>query len=385
MDKLVMSKSDEIIMKLVHYFVTEENYTPVIVKGVKDEIWLENTEAFYKIVRINANYIHNVEQLNYDLFKVNNICKQIKRKTLTWKMRVVNILLDLNEDIEVKDTKNIQTIVIRNISDVKKSSKLAAIFPEIKNNPLNDEKGLDLFIDVTNGINEKTDKKNKDYEEVFKPKKIVVTNVLIGINIACFVLTYLLFYASYGNINLYDMFALDANLVKNGEIYRLITGTFLHAGPIYFPMHLVFNMYSLKIVGSQLENFLGKAKFLVIYFASALMGSLLSCVLTRELSIGASGAVFGLIGSLAYFGYHYRVYFGSVLKTQIIPLIIFNLLLGFCLSGIDNFAHIGGLIGGVLATMGLGLKNKSQVLERVNGVIVYLLLVIFLGFMIVTH
>jgi rhomboid protease GluP len=96
-------------------------------------------------------------------------------------------------------------------------------------------------------------------------------------------------------------------------------------------------------------------------------------------SIGASGAIFGLMGSLLYFGYHYRVYLGSALKGQIIPLIVINLLYGFVVSGIDNFGHIGGLIGGLLITMSLGVKYKSSKNEVVNGSIITL---IFTGFMI---
>ena len=81
MSTVVMNKKDEIIMKLVHYFVTEENYNPIIVNGVKDEIWLENQNGPYRIVRINSNNIFNKEQLSYDNFKIESIVKQIKRKT----------------------------------------------------------------------------------------------------------------------------------------------------------------------------------------------------------------------------------------------------------------------------------------------------------------
>jgi rhomboid protease GluP len=140
-------------------------------------------------------------------------------------------------------------------------------------------------------------------------------------------------------------------------------------------------MYSLYIIGSQLENFVGKAKFLVIYLVSAISGSLLSCIFSSSISVGASGAIFGLLGSLLYFGYHYRLYLGSVVKTQIIPLIILNLFLGFMLTGIDNFAHIGGLIGGFLATMALGINGKSTKSERINGSIVLIIYLIFLIFM----
>lgn len=381
MEKVIVSKTDEIIMKLMHYFVTEENYTPIIVNGVKDEIWLENTENYYKIIRINANYIHNIEQYNYDLYKVKKIVAQVKKKTLSFKMRTLNILLDANDDVEIQDTKNITSLKIKNVKDIKTSQKLLESFPDIKNNPLNNEKGFDLLINVTKEINEKTEEKNRNYEDVFKQKKILITYILMGINIGMFFLTYLIYFITKGNVDLYNLLSVNTSAVKSGEIYRLLTGTFMHAGPLYLPIHLFFNMYALYIIGTQVENFIGRYRYLIIYLGSAIMGSLLSCVILHGDSIGASGAIFGLMGSLVYFGYHYRVYFGNILKTQIIPLIIFNLFLGFYLSGVDNFAHIGGLIGGVLLTMAVGLKHKSQKSEQINGAIVYILLLGFLLFM----
>ena len=112
-----------------------------------------------------------------------------------------------------------------------------------------------------------------------------------------------------------------------------------------------------------------------------LIGSLMSITFSDNPSIGASGAIFGLMGSLLYFGYHYRVYLGTMLKSQIIPLIIFNLLYGFMLSGIDNFAHIGGLIGGFIITMALGIKYKSNINEKINGIIITGIFTAFMFYM----
>ena len=381
MHNVIVDRKDEIVMKLVHYFVTEENYTPVIVNGVQNEVWLENGEAFYKIIRINSGYIHNIEQMNFDLYKTKKIIKQIKRKTLSFSVNAINILLDVNEDVNTIDDKRVKSLVIKNVRDIKSLKGLGSIFPNIKNSHLNNEKGLDLLLDVTKDINETTAKKNIKYEEVFRKKVPYVTYVLIGLNIFVFILTYFLYFISKGNINLYNMFAVDAALIRSGQYYRLITGMFLHAGPFYLPLHLLFNMYALFVIGSQVEGFIGKAKYIIVYLASGLIGSLLSCVILKGSSIGASGAIFGLMGSLTYFGYHYRVYFGSVIKTQIIPLICFNLLLGFYLNGVDNMAHIGGLIGGIISTMGVGVKDKSKTSERINGAIVYVLLTVFLVYM----
>ena len=141
-------------------------------------------------------------------------------------------------------------------------------------------------------------------------------------------------------------------------------------------------MYSLLVLGTQLESFFGKASFLFIYVISGIIGSLFSTLLTNGLSAGASGAIFGLLGAILYFGYHYRVYLGTVIKSQIIPLIVLNLAIGFLNSGIDNWAHIGGLIGGILAATAVGVKYKSSKFEKTNGYIVLGILVAFLAYMI---
>ena len=80
MNDVVINKNDELIMKLLHYFITEHGYNPIVLHGVENEIWLENMDEDYKIVRIVSNYIHNDEQFNYDVLKTKQIVKKIKRQ-----------------------------------------------------------------------------------------------------------------------------------------------------------------------------------------------------------------------------------------------------------------------------------------------------------------
>lgn len=377
MNSITITEKDEIIMRLVHYFITEENYTPIVVRGVKDEVWLENNDAYYKIVRINSNYIHNNEQFRLDILKVKNVMKQIKKKTLSFSMKTLNLFLDMNEEVKVFDDKNIISLALENGTSQKDIQTISKYFPKIEEKLIQGTEGLDLILNVTEDINVKTEKNNRIYEATFKQKKIVVTYVIMAICAVVFLLTYILGKGSTDGYTLYQFGAVMSSAVRNGEIWRLLTGTFLHAGFI----HLFANMYSLFIIGSQLETFVGKRKFVFIYLISALSGSLMSCIFSDSLSVGASGAIFGLLGSMLYFGYHYRLYLGSVLKNQIIPIILLNLFLGFSLSGIDNAAHIGGLIGGILSTMAVGITGKSTKTERINGSIVLLIYLAFLSFM----
>jgi len=372
----ILNNKDEMIMSLVHYFVTEENYTPINVQGAKNEIWLENLEAPYKIVRINSKYIHNNEQYNMDIFKMQFVMKQIKKKTLSFKMNALNICLDLGNSVDLnneEENKKIDTVNITSLNDIKKNNFLSNVFPKIKTNSFKKTNDLDKIITVTEDINKKTEAENKKFENIFKPKKIIITKLLIAINILMYVLSLVI--SDNFTESLIILGANNRGLVLHGEFYRLITCAFLHGSVL----HLFVNMYSLWIIGSQVENYIGKIKYLIIYLLSALMGSLFSIVfLENSLSVGASGAIFGLMGALLYFGYHYRLYLSNALTSQIIPIIVLNLALGFISSSIDNGAHIGGLIGGYLATMIVGLKYKSQKSETINGLIVYSILTIFI-------
>ena len=149
---------------------------------------------------------------------------------------------------------------------------------------------------------------------------------------------------------------------------------FLHANIIHF----LFNMYALYIIGTQVESFFGTKKFIFIYFISGITGSLLSIpFLGNSIAVGASGAIFGLLGSLLYFGYYYRTYLGNVIIAQILPIIIINLIIGL-MPDIANTAHIGGLVGGVLASRIVGVSNKSDKSERINGIIMLSIIIIFL-------
>ena len=364
----IVNKKDEVIMKLVHYFVTEEDYQPIIVNGVKNEIWLENLEAPYKVIRINSNYIHNEEQLKFDIFKIRNITRQIKKKTFSLKMKTLNILLDINDDVDIKNSKDVDNFRVDSIKDVRSDNNLAGLFPKLKTMTLNCN-DFYMIMNITNDISEKNAEESKEYEQVFKPKKIIVTNVLIALNIIMFILCLM-------QNSLFDSLYLSPSLVKNGEYYRLFTCAFLHANLV----HLLTNVYALKLIGTQVETFLGKGKFLIIYFFSMLTSSLLVSV-GQDGAVGASGAIFGLLGCLLYFGYYYRLYLGTVLLSQVVPVIVLNLVLGFIIPGISNSGHVGGLIGGLFISMALGVSKKDQK-NRINGIIISLIYLLFLGYMV---
>ena len=372
MNQLTVNAHDELVMKLLNYFITEKNYSPIVIRGIQDEIWLENLQEDYKIIRIVSNYIHNNEQLEVDINKSTRLMRTIKKKTFSFKMKAINIFINVGNNVDTLRYDNPQNVIakIEDADDLNKYNLIVNNFPDITKKMTFSEKGIELFMKITKDINQKNEGEARMTEDVFTMKKPIITYALIAINIIVFVLT------NYTGNTL--AFADNRYWVVSGEYYRMFTSMFLHANEI----HLLINCYALYIIGMQIESFLGKAKYITVYILSGIAGSTLSLLFNTGYSVGASGAIFGLLGALVYFGYHYRVYLDTVVRSQIIPIIILNLFIGMTISDIDNWAHIGGLVGGVMATMAVGIKYKSTTFNKVNGVILYLIYVVALLYLV---
>lgn len=376
--EMMLDSKNTITMKLLHYFIIEKNYNPIILQGVEDEIWLENLDEDYKIIRIVSGRIHNNEQFAFDKFKTNRIMKKIKKKTLSLKLNVFSIFLNLGDNVtdELNENPNAVCVKIDAESDFEENSEIKKAFPDLDKKMQFTEQGMDLFMKITGDINKHNKEDATRVEKIFKPKIPIITYILIAINIVIYI-----FGVFFTNYDVFlNVFSIHGPSIRAGQYYRLLTGIFIHSGIF----HILFNCYALYILGSQIESFFGKVKFTIIYFFSGLIGALFSMTFGGNYaSVGASGAIFGLMGSLLYFGYYYRVYLGNVVKSQIIPLIVANLVIGFISPGIDNYAHIGGLLGGILITIALGVKDKSTLFEKINGFVVtgvFLAFAIYMAF-----
>ncbi len=171
-----------------------------------------------------------------------------------------------------------------------------------------------------------------------------VTKTIIGINVVVFLI-------QLGSARFTNRFSMMSLGVADREYYRLVTSAFLHSTS--FLPHIAFNTYALLMFGPVVERTLGRSRFVVVYLLSAVGGSTLSYLLHPPVefaeggvvvfsAVGASGAIFGLFG--AYFAIARRLRADT---SQIVGLIVINLLIGFAIGFIDNWAHIGGLaVGG---------------------------------------
>jgi membrane associated rhomboid family serine protease len=207
----------------------------------------------------------------------------------------------------------------------------------------------------------------------------VVVPTLIALNVAIFVWTVVQAGSIDGNgaAPLFQQWALEPNEVHNGEWWRIVTSGFLHIGPI----HLLFNMWALWVLGRDMEMVLGRARFLAVYLVSLLGGA--AAVMVFSLPYvpvaGASGAVFGLMGGLAVVLRRMRVPAG-----QVIGLIAVNVVISVVIPGISLVGHLGGLVIGAAATAAMVYaparsRNVVQAVAVAGMAVLLLLLVAVTG------
>jgi membrane associated rhomboid family serine protease len=171
-----------------------------------------------------------------------------------------------------------------------------------------------------------------------------LTYVLIGICVALALGTLMSGGDTVGGDDgsLIEDFALSRFDVGEGEVWRLVTGGFLHAGLL----HLLFNMYALWILGSMLEPSVGRVRFALIYFVSLLAGSFGALLLQKTgYTVGASGAIFGLMGAAVVIMRNRGM---DPMESGLGLWIGLNLLITFTIPGISIGGHIGGLLGGAV-------------------------------------
>jgi rhomboid protease GluP len=222
--------------------------------------------------------------------------------------------------------------------------------------------------------------------EALRLRSSKFTFIFIGINVGLFLLMSLaggIGSTSTDHDVLVGFGAKVNNLIsRDHQYWRFVTSIFLHIGVL----HLVFNNYALWIVGQEIERLYGSARFVLLYLATGIIGSLSSYYFNPgPVSAGASGAIFGLFGILVAFAVRYRKEIPDIIRRDItrraIPVILINLAIGFSVKFIDNAAHLGGLLGGVLLAMVVPYQDAR---ERSTSVIWRALQVVSLGIILIS-
>lgn len=178
---------------------------------------------------------------------------------------------------------------------------------------------------------------------VYRP---FVTYSLIGICVVVYLLQWVT--QSFLNIDIPAAWGVKDNiLIMQGQVWRFITPIFLHGSIV----HLGFNMYALFALGPTLEKFYKHWRYLVLFLLGGFAGNVLSFMFTKNPSLGASTAIFGLLGAEGVLIYQNREIFGATARRalpQVVMIAVINLMIGLSIPAIDNWGHIGGLVGGTL-------------------------------------
>ncbi|WP_024834209.1 rhomboid family intramembrane serine protease [Ruminiclostridium josui] len=228
------------------------------------------------------------------------------------------------------------------------------------------------------------ERRKKDFEIQFKAQKPWLTYIIIALNIFMYGLLQLVAMKT-GTVYEQQLEPFGAkvnNLIMDGQYWRFITPMFLHADIV----HLAVNCYSIYIIGTQVEKIFGRGRFLAIYFVSGLIGSAASFAFSLNSSVGASGAIFGLVGAMLYFSLGRPALLKSSYGVNLVTMTIINIAYGFMNKRIDNHAHIGGLIGGFLTAGAVYLaqeKNKKSLLKKVTSILLVVAITVgtlFYGF-----
>jgi membrane associated rhomboid family serine protease len=190
---------------------------------------------------------------------------------------------------------------------------------------------------------------NEDHIEFMQAlwsRRTPFTYIFLVLNISIFIM--MEFAGGTTNEATLMAFGVKSNMeIDQGQVWRFVTPIFIHIGIL----HLFFNSYALWMVGPQVEKLYGSARFVLLYVFTGVAGVAGSYFYHPEvISAGASGAIFGLFGVLAVFGIKYRKtippFFKRAVGAGVLPVIVINLIIGFSIPGIDNAAHISGLVAG---------------------------------------
>ncbi|MGH7708020.1 MAG: rhomboid family intramembrane serine protease [Vulcanimicrobiaceae bacterium] len=190
---------------------------------------------------------------------------------------------------------------------------------------------------------------------IARQRRAPFTNAMVGLNVVAFV--WLALTGGWNNLNsLLAHGALYGPAVLAGQWWRIITGAFLHGG---IP-HIALNMIALYQVGRLVEMLLGSLRTAILYFI-AMIGSGIAVVIfaPTEVTVGASGAIFGLFGALVAIGLRLGSP-GRSLVMQTVPIIAINLAFGFLVPNISNAGHLGGLICGFAAGLAVAYSIRLR-------------------------
>ncbi|MEC1664314.1 rhomboid protease YqgP [Bacillus halotolerans] len=339
----------------------------VIQSGESDEIWLEAPDkSSHDLIRLFKQNIDFRQEIARDIEvqaeRVEHVRKSIGKRHL----KLLNVLIsaeapvdDWEEIAEKPFEKGQVSVETALVTGTSLHEDLQAVFPSLDAVEWTEDRDSLEHVQMAKehffSLVQKQEEQRKKEAAFFQNGKPIFTYLFIALQLVMFFLLEI----NGGSTNTETLVAFGAKengLIAAGEWWRLLTPIVLHIGLA----HLAFNTLALWSVGTAVERMYGSGRFLLIYLAAGITGSIASFVFSPYPSAGASGAIFGCLGALLYVAVSNRKMFLKTIGTNIIVIILINLGFGFAVSNIDNSGHIGGLAGGFLAAAALGLPKAKD-------------------------
>ncbi len=292
------------------------------------EQYTSNLESIYTKLNVKNIFVVHILPFKNDLTSVEQIVQsgQLFDNQLVYNifwgasLETGNVLVNKDQPNDIGDVGKVVSSCLKKVSEAARKG---------------------AHIEDDNSIGGLNEYKAKKKAEDIKERSIKAVLFLIFINISVFAAMYVL--------NAVDQIILltaidSVAIFANNEYYRLITAGFVHAGF----MHVLSNCLSIYIFGSRTNKYYGTLKFLIIYFFSLLIGSVASLIFSNSISVGASGAVYGLIGAVAVKAFVSKRAVDGLSGYVIALFIASGFVLSMTLPMIDVFGHLGGFLGGIL-------------------------------------
>ena len=379
-------KEEYIYWSFINQLITKKGYRFISASNDQHEIWLENqsnrVDPIIRIKREDLDWSNSMKRdRNLVLHNAEKIRKFLSRKELTVKSVYISQYAPVDDYSEVlghysdeQHTKiKIDTMIFQSdtleesLSDLERFLGFAMNvadrdYESIEENEIDNLKQEALAASY---------QKQKQDEQIFTYGKPIFTYLLMAIQVLVFILLEMKG-GSENSLTLIEFGAKYNPLIMQGEWWRFFTPIFLHIGLT----HLVLNTLSLYFVGIIVERIFGSLRFLIIYFFAGFIGSVASFILVPNISAGASGAIFGLLGALLLFGILHPNLFFRTMGWNVIVILIINLVITFSAEAIDSAGHIGGLIGGFLAAAIVRLPKNRKLSVQLGALVLTTLLTI---------
>lgn len=371
--------SDYLFWRLAHYFVVDHEYRIIAVSQDEHEFWLEKREnKFAPLIRLYRYDLDWSNWLQQDIERTAARGESIRKRIGRGQTEILNVYVSTYppvDDYEFRIEKPFshqhmpKTAVRSMIIDQETYEEKLLQLEQKFFHPIHMhewEIGANTAETLRNELFSTADRRLKEERSIFEQGKPFFTYIFIAVQIAVFLM--MEFVGGSMDTNTLIQFGAKYNpLILEGEWWRFITPMFLHIGIL----HLIMNTFALYYLGMAVERIYGRFRFFLIYFFAGFAGSVASFLFSPQLSAGASGAIFGCFGALLFFGKTYPKLFARTMGFNILIIIAINLALGFSVPGIDNAAHIGGLVGGFLGAALVHFPRKMKIVSQFSSLVVY--------------